>query len=184
MKFWLKKAFVLILACICVISMVACGEKKTEIGKTEEAKTEKAETKVDFDFSGYPKELNAWGIEDMQKYLEATGVFVEPDWEISLSSGDLGPMNVTSGILYMERTTMSINDMVLYFDPNGAEAIQTQKENAKTKHALEIEGGQPVTVDRVVGNFGFQYEQTTDEKHKTALIKAMDDLKTYYGENK
>ena len=173
MKSWLKKALVVVVVCVCVFSTVACGKKKEE-----------GVAKVGFDFSEFPKELNSWGIEDMQKYLEATGVFAEPDWEIPLSSGDLEPMNVSSGILYMERTTMSINDMVIYFDPNGDEAIQTQKENAKTKHELEINVGQPLPVDRVVGNFGFQYEQTTDETNKTALTKAMDDLASYYGEDK
>ena len=172
MKNMFKGFVAMMLVCLFAFGAIACSNGSKDNKTADE-----------FDFSVYPADFSAWTAADMKNYLKATGVLVNDDWTIDLSAGDLGAMNSDGGVLYIDMTAATINDIFVHFDPNNADAKAILDNTVKEKAIVVEVQGQEVRqpMDTVLGCFTFQYSASTDADHLAALEAALKGIEAHYG---
>lgn len=144
---------------------------------TEPDPTEPDPTEPSSPIEGYPAKFEDWNLDHLKQYLADCGLMTNTEWFADFKPQDLAAMNVSGGTMYMNFETSDPFDMLFYFDPNGDENIQNQKEIARTERKVPVD----IAVDAMLGNFAITYQFNADATRKATFVQVLTELAEKYG---
>ena len=161
MKRTMTRVILMLLVAAMALGMVACGESGNKT--------------TGVDFSQYPAKFEDWTLANLKTYLRETGIIVEDSWVLDVSENEIAAMGVTAGTMYVDLNAGTIADTFFYCDSTADGMADVLQGIRDTKAILGV-----VPMDAMLGEFVFSYNNTVDETHRAAVIKALKDLADQY----